>query len=308
MSKIPVTVFTGFLGSGKTTIILNLIKQLDPDYRVVWLKNEYGSINVDSELAKENNIEVKEMLNGCLCCVLVGRLQTALKEILQEYKPQRIIIETSGTAYPAPIVWEVEKIPELQIDGVVTVIDAVNFNGYTDKSYTAQLQAKYTDLFIINKTDLVTENELDKRLDDVYDLNPSTPKLKTADGNVSKDLIFGLDSHVIGVPLVNESALQHADEFDIVSFIDAERTYDKQKLHQLLVQLDHFDYYRIKGLINTQNGVWMLNMVAGRISWTQLKKYKGPTKIVFMGRGILMSEAELFKSLHGARNPKSAVG
>src|SRR5690242_204186 len=110
--KIPTTVVTGYLGAGKTTIILNLIKQLQEDYQVVWLKNEYGNLSIDSELAKEHNIEVKEMLNGCLCCVLVGKLKDALHEIIRDYTPDRIIIESSGTAYPLPIVLEINEIPE----------------------------------------------------------------------------------------------------------------------------------------------------------------------------------------------------
>jgi len=101
--RIPVTVFTGFLGAGKTTIIINLLKQMPPDYKMVMLKNEFGNIEVDSKLVKDSNIKVTEMLNGCLCCILVGKLGNAINEILEKYSPDHILIETSGSAYPAPI-------------------------------------------------------------------------------------------------------------------------------------------------------------------------------------------------------------
>ena len=81
VKNIPVTVFTGFLGVGKTTIILSLIQRLPKSYNVVLLKNEFGDVKVDSELASESNVKVTEMLNGCLCCVLVGQMKVALLEI-----------------------------------------------------------------------------------------------------------------------------------------------------------------------------------------------------------------------------------
>ncbi|CDH54552.1 domain-containing protein [Lichtheimia corymbifera JMRC:FSU:9682] len=95
MSKpIPITVFTGFLGSGKTTTILSLLKRLPAEYKTCLLKNEFGDIAVDSQLAKETNIGVQEMMNGCLCCVLVGQMKLALLELKEKYNPDRIIVET----------------------------------------------------------------------------------------------------------------------------------------------------------------------------------------------------------------------
>jgi G3E family GTPase len=82
--SIPVSVFTGFLGAGKTTIILDIIQRVKstaPTYSIAILKNEFGDVQVDSLLAQESAIQVTEMLNGCLCCVLVGQMETALKEM-----------------------------------------------------------------------------------------------------------------------------------------------------------------------------------------------------------------------------------
>merc|ERR1712093_162468 len=193
---IPVSVFTGFLGAGKTTIILSLLKQLPKDYKVVLLKNEFGDVEVDSQLAKESAVEaVSEILNGCMCCVLVGQMRTALLEIKDKFAPDRIIIESSGSAFPATLAWQVRQLEDegLKLDSVVTVIDCLNFTGYEDTSPTAKMQAKYTDLLLLNKHELASERQLDNVLDSLYELNTETPKLKISRTEPPKpDLIFGL--------------------------------------------------------------------------------------------------------------------
>ncbi|KAI9009489.1 CobW/HypB/UreG, nucleotide-binding domain-containing protein [Gaertneriomyces semiglobifer] len=199
-SSIPVTVFTGFLGAGKTTVILSLLKSLPQAYNVVLLKNEFGDVNVDSELARESNVQVSEMLNGCMCCVLVGQMKNALLEIKEKYHPNRIIIETSGSAFPAPIAWQIRELASngFVLDSIVTVIDCLNFRGYEDTSYTARLQAQYTDLLLLNKHELVSERDLDVVVDHINTLNEDTPKVKffanEAHGQLSADLFFGLDT------------------------------------------------------------------------------------------------------------------
>jgi G3E family GTPase len=294
MNNIPVTVVTGYLGSGKTTIILNLIKQLKDDYKVVWLKNEYGNLSVDSELARENNIAVKEMLNGCLCCVLVGKLHDALDEILRTYSPDRIIVESSGTAYPMPIVFEIKRIPALTLDGVINVVDAVNFSGYHDKGYVAKMQSDYTDLIVINKVGLVDENRLDAVLDEVYELNPNTPKIKTTDGNLSKDLLLGLDTKLLEVSETeyyqanpqddsNHDHDHHPDSVDVF-VVESDAKFDTAKLEAVLSELKNREFIRIKGVVATEQGYQLLNWVFGRLVWQELTKYSGATKITFMGR------------------------
>ncbi|KAI8910685.1 CobW/HypB/UreG, nucleotide-binding domain-containing protein [Powellomyces hirtus] len=216
MDPIPITVFTGFLGAGKTTIILSLIQRLPPGYNVVLLKNEFGDVKVDSELARESNVQVTEMLNGCMCCVLVGQMKNALEEIRDTQKPSRIIIETSGSAFPAPIAWQIRQLSSsFSLDAIITVIDCVNFEGYEDTSYTARLQAQYTDVILLNKHSLVTERQLDDVIDRVNDLNTDTVKIKVdEDKGVAPDLVFGLDSKLFEL---NE---KEADENKWAAMID----------------------------------------------------------------------------------------
>ncbi|KAK1229088.1 hypothetical protein PQX77_007850 [Marasmius sp. AFHP31] len=201
-SSIPITVFTGFLGSGKTSIILGLLPQLPKDYKVVLLKNEFGDIEVDSKLAKESSLTaVSEILNGCMCCVLVGQMQNALLEIKDNFHPDRIIIECSGSAFPATLAFQIRELEKqtnggLKLDSIATVIDAENFVGYEDSSPTAKMQASYTDIILINKWEHVSERQLDTVLDHLHTLNDLTPKIRCKGRQVDPDLIFGLESQL----------------------------------------------------------------------------------------------------------------
>ncbi len=288
----PVNVFTGYLGSGKTTIIMGLIRQLPADYRSVWLKNEFGDVDVDSQLARENNIEVKQILNGCLCCVLVGRLGDALEEIIGQYHPDRIIVETSGSAYPAPIAVEIRRHPDtLKLDSIVTVIDALNFTGYRDKSFTAKLQAQYTDLILVNKHESLTERQLDDVLDDVYDLNLDTPKIKTDRGRIDPGLVFGLDTKLFESQEQADEAdrgkdVRHHDlEVELIQ-VRTDKTLDRQAFETFLKSLPPDQFFRIKGALVFPEGRFLMNYVFGRYDFQELRRYDGGTQIIFMGRGL----------------------
>ncbi|KAG8999202.1 hypothetical protein FRB94_006391 [Tulasnella sp. JGI-2019a] len=200
LPAIPITVFTGFLGSGKTTIILGLLPQLPKDYRVVLLKNEFGDVEVDSQLAKQSSLTaVSEILNGCMCCVLVGQMKTALLEIRDKFRPDRIIIESSGSAFPATLAFQIRDLEretnDFKLDAILTVIDAENFTGYEDTSVTAKMQAQYSDLLLVNKSELVSERALDDVMDHLFTLNEDTPKLRCiGKTGVAPSLMFGMDS------------------------------------------------------------------------------------------------------------------
>ncbi|TPR03628.1 Ribosomal protein L36 family protein [Aspergillus niger] len=173
MAPIPITILTGFLGSGKTTLLLNLIPQLPSTYRLALLKNEFGDVAIDSQLASTSSISgVRELLNGCICCNLVGQLSDALFQLLNEVNPDRIVIETSGSAFPATLAMEVNRLARehpgtFSLDGVISVIDVENWEGYEDTSYTAKLQARYTDLIVFNKWEAAGEMKFEICLDRV---------------------------------------------------------------------------------------------------------------------------------------------
>ncbi|KAI1404510.1 cobW-domain-containing protein [Hypoxylon fuscum] len=202
MAPIPITIVTGFLGSGKTTLLLNLIPQLrvaNPKYRLALLKNEFGDVAIDSQLASSSAVSgVQELLNGCICCNLVGQLSVALKELCDNVKPDRIVVETSGSAFPATLAIEVNRLARetgghYTLDGVISVIDVENWKGYEDTSYTARVQARYTDLIVFNKWETCDERRFDQVLDRVGDLEVDIAWVKSDNGRVPVDVIFGID-------------------------------------------------------------------------------------------------------------------
>lgn len=216
---IPITVFTGFVGAGKTTTILGLLSSLPKGYKACLLKNEFGDVQVDSQLAKQSSLTaVNEILNGCLCCVLVGQMKTALLEIREKYNPDRIFIETSGSAFPATLAFQIRELEQetngaLKLDAIATVIDAENFTGYEDTSPTARMQASYTDIILINKWEHVSERQLDIVLDHLNTLNDLTPKIKcNGKGGVDPTLIFGLDTKLFSNPSEHVQDGSHNEE------------------------------------------------------------------------------------------------
>ena len=215
MAPIPITIVTGFLGSGKTTLILNLVPQLraaNPDYRLALLKNEFGDLAVDSQLAASSAVAgVRELLNGCICCNLVGQLGDALEELTAAKDdatpgPSRIIVETSGSAFPATLALEVNRLArstggKYALDGVVSVIDVENWQGYEDTSYTAKIQARYTDLVVFNKWESCDERRFDTCLDRLGDLHQDVAWVKSKRGWVDAGLVFGVDGGLLAKAL-----------------------------------------------------------------------------------------------------------
>jgi G3E family GTPase len=217
---IPITIITGFLGSGKTTLLLNLLPQLlaqNPHYKLALLKNEFGDVAIDSQLASSRSISgVRELLNGCICCNLVGQLSTALTELAAQEHPDRIVIETSGSAFPATLAMEVNRLARetgggFVLDGVVTVIDVENWKGYEDTSYTAKIQARYTDLVVFNKWEMCGERQFDECLDRLGDLEVQIAWVKSDRGRVPAGVVFGIDGALAG-SLEGDDVVDHTHE------------------------------------------------------------------------------------------------
>ncbi|CDM26898.1 hypothetical protein DTO013E5_6914 [Penicillium roqueforti] len=267
MAPIPITIVTGFLGSGKTTILLNLIPQLPKTYKLALLKNEFGDVAVDSQLASTQSISgVREMLNGCICCNLVGQVSDALDQLRAEVKPDRIVIETSGSAFPATLAMEVNRLAREHgghyvLDGVISVIDVENWEGYEDTSYTAKIQAKYTDLIVFNKWEDMPER-FDVCLDRVGDLEIETPWVKSDKGRVDMEVMLGIDGALFkeeeaGNGHESKHQHDHQSEVEVLSVVlksDVQgKTVDVAALERFLSLTPREEVYRIKGIVRCSN-------------------------------------------------------
>lgn len=275
MPPIPITIITGFLGSGKTTLLLNLLPQLraqNPNYKLALLKNEFGDVAIDSQLASSSISHVRELLNGCICCNLVGSLSSALAELADSQSPDRIVIETSGSAFPATLAMEINRLGRetgrWTLDGVVSCIDVENWKGYEDTSYTAQVQAKFTDLIVFNKWEVAGERRMDECLDRVGDLEVMMAWVKSDRGRVPVDLVFGIDGalargleekekgkedgHTNGHGHGHDHEKGHQSEVEVLSItVQAEGNagVDTAKLEKLLRMAPKDEVYRIKAVL-----------------------------------------------------------
>lgn len=271
MAPIPITIVTGFLGSGKTTLILNLIPQLPKDHRLALIKNEFGNVAVDSQLATSSAISgVQELLNGCICCNLVGQLGDALETLRKDVSPDRIILETSGSAFPATLAMEVNRLGRetgnFVLDGVIVVIDVENWKGYDDTSYTARMQMKFTDLVVFNKWELVDERRYEDCLDRLGDLELQVANVKSNKGRVAKEMLLGLDimlakemhlgSHDHSLDThEHDHTTDHQSEVEVLSVTLSSREdppsgVDLEALETFLLSAPKDEIYRIKGIVS----------------------------------------------------------
>lgn len=162
--KIPVTVLTGYLGAGKTTL-LNRILTEDHGKRYAVIINEFGEVGIDNELVIDADEEIFEMNNGCICCTVRGDLIRIIDGLMTRRDQfDAIIIETTGLADPAPVAQtffvDEDVRTKTQLDAIVTVVDAKHVLAEIDRAHEAQEQLAFADIVLLNKTDLVSENEL----------------------------------------------------------------------------------------------------------------------------------------------------
>ena len=163
MSKIDVV--SGFLGAGKTTLIKKLLKESFQDEQVVLIENEFGEIGIDGGFLKDAGIEIKEMNSGCICCSLVGDFGTSLKEVIDTYQPDRVLIEPSGVGKLSDVLKAVEGVMEetgVTLNSAVAVVDATKCKTYLKNfgEFFAN-QIEYAGTIILSRTDKMTEEKLE---------------------------------------------------------------------------------------------------------------------------------------------------
>lgn len=165
INRTTVHLFTGFLGTGKTTLIRNLMTQKPTAEKWGLIVNEFGEIGIDGAVLSDNGIPVSEVSGGCLCCVAGAQLGEAVEMLLHDYAPDRLLIEASGLAHAATVTDELKNMPrqnQLQIGTIFTLIDPRQF--IDDHYFTLPLyrdQVAAADVLVAGKTDLCSEQELE---------------------------------------------------------------------------------------------------------------------------------------------------
>ncbi|BAQ62550.1 putative metal chaperone [Geminocystis sp. NIES-3708] len=193
---LPVTIITGFLGSGKTTL-LNHILTNNQDLKVAILVNEFGDIDIDSQLLISTDDNMLSLSNGCICCTINDDLIDTVFQVLEsDKKIDYLIVETTGVADPLPIILTFLS-PELRdlvrLDSVLTLIDAENFTSEHFESDAALKQVIFGDIILLNKVDLVTEDKIKELEKDIYCIKQGANILHTEYGKVPLPLILDID-------------------------------------------------------------------------------------------------------------------
>ncbi|MBR2524351.1 MAG: GTP-binding protein [Clostridiales bacterium] len=175
-----VDVFSGFLGAGKTTLIKKLLSDGYDKQKIVLIENEFGDIGIDGGFLKEAGIEITEMNSGCICCSLVGDFGTALKQVIDQYHPDRILIEPSGVGKLSDVVAAIERVEECEVCGTVTVIDASKCKIYL-KNFAEfyENQIKYAGTIILSRTGNISQEKLDKAIELIRGVNDHSQIITT---------------------------------------------------------------------------------------------------------------------------------
>ena len=190
-----VDIISGFLGAGKTTLIAKLLKEAFSGEQVVLIENEFGEIGIDGGFLKESGVEIREMNSGCICCSLVGDFGTSLKEVVEKYHPDRIIIEPSGVGKLSDVIKAVKDLHienEIRLNSASTVADASKVKVYM-KNFGEFFnnQIEHAGTIILSRTQNVSEAKLKTDIELIRSLNKDAHIITTPwdDINVSRFLM-----------------------------------------------------------------------------------------------------------------------
>ncbi|EFO28740.1 cobw domain-containing protein 1 [Roseibium sp. TrichSKD4] len=263
VSFTPVTVLTGYLGAGKTTL-LNRILTENHGKRYAVIVNEFGEVGIDNDLIVGADEEVFEMNNGCICCTVRGDLIRIIEGLMRRTGAfDAILIETTGLADPAPVAQtffvddDVRR--KTKLDAIVTVVDAKHLLGEIDHAHEAQEQLAFADIVLLNKTDLVTPDELAAVETRIRKINPTTTIRQSTRCDVPLDQIlnrnaFDLDRILEVEPDFLDGHHHHHHDDHVTSFsLVTEEPLDPQRVLpwvQMITQQYGTDILRMKGILS----------------------------------------------------------
>lgn len=272
-NKVPVTILTGYLGSGKTTFINYLLKE-NHGHKFAIIENEFGEVGIDDGLVLQTDEEIIEMMNGCICCTVREDLIVTIKKLLKNKKDKfnHIIIETTGLADPAPVAQtffvDQDMAKLCRLDSIITFIDAkftlqhLNEQKPEGVENEAHEQVAFADVLVLNKTDLVSKEELENTKKKLHSINAYAPIIESQYSKVPIEKVIDIKAFDLEKTLsMDEGFLdidaEHQHDSSITSFgIHIEGQFRIEQLGQWLQKLmmeKGQDLYRSKGILAVLN-------------------------------------------------------
>jgi len=261
--KIPVTVSAGYLGAGKTTLVNHLLTHKRGG-EIGVIVNEFGEVGIDGDLIVADEEALLEIRNGCICCTVRTDLVAGVKLLLERSSRQldRLIVETSGLADPAPVLQtflaDIELLTRVELESVVTLVDAANFPRQIDDGI-AREQIAFADLIVLNKVDLLNPGDIASLERDLRTLNPIAALVRTVNSEVPTDSLLGVHRFsLVNVLAIEPGILQdehdHEHDNSITSCaVETGDPLDPDRFNRWvnqLVQQQGQQLMRMKGVLN----------------------------------------------------------
>ena len=305
MHPVKLHVVTGFLGSGKTTLLRRLLEEGLAGERVIVLVNELGEVGIDGALLRRGGHEVVEFTSGCMCCQLGPEVVASTLDMIQQYQPDRILIELTGVAEPGRVLSAYSHSDEImaraRIEPTICVVDAEAFprlHAELEYAYYCQIQA--SDIVLLNKADLVPGPACDgdwplalaEVRDAVRELSPRAFIHPCVRCRVDLEGLFAVEraeTDPAGVP----TQAPHGERlFETRVLRDPESVFDRARVEAWLQTLPA-TLFRLKGTVRLAAGAFFLNWVRGHHEWEPAALGDPePTVLVLIGRGVDMAACQ----------------
>lgn len=284
-----VDIISGFLGAGKTTFIKLLIENVFAGEKLVLIENEFGEIGIDGGFLKDAGIEITEMNSGCICCTLVGDFSKALRKVIEEYHPDRVLIEPSGVGKLSDVskaIEHVKKEADIEIEGRITIVDGKKAKLYL-KNFGEFFkdQVAYANTIVVSRTQMMEDHSIEECVKMLREENKEASIISTSWDKLSKEAI----EHALSPDTQLEDIFEeekcpvcshehhhegacgcghehhhhhhhHADEIFTSWGQETAHKYTEEELDFLLKALSETEGYgtilRAKGIVEMENGAW----------------------------------------------------